>query len=201
MNEFDQYDAEIEVLQTDVMRFLAIIAFSLLIIFIPLIQVISQQQPVKGDENVQVKQAGKQAEKPLGKDEKKHSVSSKEKKERLLVFEEGGFEDLLAEKKIKGYTIVTGKNLVFEFQRMNNTYVFNKVDALDAGLLLALRESTLPNTLIPTFRRIYPALATQKKEFYFVPSRKIKAGIDRVMHSSQYGRFKIMKNEELVHEK
>jgi len=43
MNDMDQFDSESEALQADVMRFMAIIAFSLLIIFIPLIQSLKEE--------------------------------------------------------------------------------------------------------------------------------------------------------------
>jgi len=50
MDDFDSFDVESESLQADVMRFLAIIAFSLLVVFIPLIQIASNQ-PQKDNHN------------------------------------------------------------------------------------------------------------------------------------------------------
>lgn len=241
MNSFDEFDTETQTLQADVMRFLAIIAFSLLVIFIPLIQVISRQPASVHDEKVQVTEADvivnvelmqEQLEKEENqiekeKPEQKKPVdiepeSAKEEKipaedvskkiektvpelpegekVRILFFDEGAFRTLLAVRKIQGYVVLTEHNLCFEFGFTDRHYTFKKAVVQDVASVLGLRKSTLPNGLIPAFERIYPSLATRKKEFYFIPSRNIREGLNKIIASSHYGRFRIMVNEAILHE-
>ena len=237
MNLNDQFDIETETLQADVMRFLAIIAFSLLVIFIPLIQTISREpQPETNPdivESVEIKQEQhkpedepkkeqqKTTEKPedeniiVGRaviaksnktvpDKKEKTKMPKkngdQQKSRQLVFGKGIFQALLSSRLIKGYVILPDNDLAFEFKHIKGNFLFSKNSPQNIRAVLKLRKSTLPNTLIPSFEKFYPSLAMQKKEFYFVPSAKIRAELNKIQKSSQFGRFKIMENGKIIHE-
>lgn len=232
MNLNDQFDIETETLQADVMRFLAIIAFSLLVIFIPLIQTISREpQPETNPDIVEIveiqqeqykpedepkKEQQKTTEKPEADNaviaktnkavpDKKEKTKTPTKnggqqKSRQLVFDEGVFQTLLSSRLIKGYVILPDNDLAFEFKHIKGNFLFSKNSPQNIRAVLKLRKSTLPNTLIPSFEKFYPSLAMQKKEFYFVPSAKIRAELNKIQKSSQFGRFKIMENGKIIHE-
>jgi len=247
MDSNDQFDIETEMLQADVMRFLAIIAFSLLIIFIPLIQTIRLQPQLENKSVIQVagtmdieqeeikpenqpendakfaarREQDKTSEKsdnkelimnkaavakekqstPIQKEKTKPAkIIGSKKKSRQLFFDEGAFQALLSNGSIKGYVILPDNDLSFEFKYIKDQFLFLKNSPQNVNAVLGLRKSTLPSNLIPSFERFYPSLAMQKKEFYFVPSGKIRAELNRIHKSPEYGRFKIMENEGIIHE-
>lgn len=79
MDNLHEYDIESESLQADVMRFLAIIAFSLLVIFIPLIQVVSQQSPKEDKSRIQVEEKSSKPVTEVKKDKKQEDIDKKDK--------------------------------------------------------------------------------------------------------------------------
>ena len=251
MDNINSFDAETEALQADVMRFLAIIAFSLLVIFIPLIQLsvpppdktadktrdkgvkpetvviektgskMHQKEEVKpsvaseSKTKIEVKPEAKTKtetetetvvmkkpivlEKPKRPIEAGQSLPSAEKKFRKLTFAGEAFNILLKQGKIKAYVILLQDNLSFESRFEKGRYLFIKQKPL-TKTLYKLRASTLPVEMVSEFEQTFPALATEKREFYFEPSETIANAISAIQQSDQYGTFIITAGEEIRHE-
>jgi len=200
----DQFDSESDALQADVMRFMAIIAFSLLVIFIPLIQSLNEnvvqeeqrtevvledtiqekpkQEPISKPVKPQEKDAVQQAEKdePLEdaqqprSPEKTFAKSTSAEKGKKLRFAEGAFLELLKRGKIKGYVIIVDHQLCFEITYNNGEYRFRKASVGSPEGLVGLKQDTLPLSLINNFKKKLPSLASYKYVYCFDPSPSLR---------------------------
>jgi len=210
MIDLDQQDMESDALQADVMRFIAIMAFAILVVFIPIIQSVSTESQQKTEsETVKVAALNKDSEispkidyeKSEAESEKTKPVEEKtDKKIKKLLFDDGAFRKLLAENKITTHIILTEVSLVFDVKYINEKYFYTKSVSPDLNAALKLRMSTIPKEMIDSFEITYPSFATQQKEYVFVPFGQIANEIENIKQTDAYGIFRILSNEKIIHE-